>query len=169
MSIGFDNGQEFCGRSKRKEEEWNNILTNVHAGIYSYNPGFDIRKNLIERSHLTDDEELYIPRGKYMGSKDTFMKEAGEYLYYWNYQRPHRGIGMNSRTPYEVLQQSRLVGAEKLLAFPVLILEDVLEALRQCTLPVEFEAYAKAHPEPIQNHKRIKDTKRYRKQIPLIY
>jgi len=150
MSIGFDNGQEFCGGSKRKEEEWNAILSPVNAGIYSYNPHFDIRKNLIERSHLTDDEELYIPRGKYMGTKEAFMKEARDYLYYWNHQRPHSGIGMNNRTPFEMLKQSGLVGAEKLLTFPVFILEDVLEALRRCTRPIEFEAYAKAHPELIQ-------------------
>jgi len=150
MLIGFDNGQEFCGGSQRKEEEWNAILSNVHAGIYSYNPHFDIRKNLIERSHLTDDEELYIPRGRYMGTKEAFMKEARDYLYYWNYQRPHSGIEMNNRTPFEVLKQSGLVGAEKLLTFPVFIIEDVLDALRKCTIPVEFEAYAKAHPEMIQ-------------------
>lgn len=150
MSIGFDNGQEFCGGSQRKEEEWNGILANINAEIYSYNPHFDIRKNLIERSHLTDDEELYIPRGKYMGTKEAFMKEARDYLYYWNYQRPHSGIGMNNRTPFEVLKQSGLVGAEKLLSFPVLILEDIIDALRQCTLPIEFETYAKAHPQLIQ-------------------
>ena len=150
MLIGFDNGMEFCGGSKRKEEEWNKMLSEVKAGVYSYNPRFDIRKNLIERSHLTDDEELYIPRGKYMGTKEAFMKEARDYLYYWNYQRPHSGIGMNNRTPFEVLKQSGLVGAEKLLNFPVLILEEVIEALRQCMLPIEFEAYAKAHPELIQ-------------------
>lgn len=157
MSVGFDNGMEFCGGSKRKEEEWNAILSTVTAGIYSYNPHFDIRKNLIERSHLTDDEELYIPRGNYMGNKDAFMKEASDYLYYWNYQRPHSGIGMNNRTPFEVLKQSGLVGAEKLLTFPVFIIEDVLDALRKCTLPVEFETYAKAHLDMI--HKAQTDQK----------
>ncbi len=150
MLIGFDNGMEFCGGSQRKEEVWNTILANAHAGIYSYTPHFDIRKNLIERSHLTDDEELYIPRGNYMGTKKAFMKEASDYLYYWNYQRPHSGIGMNNRTPFEVLKQSGLVGAEKLLTFPVFIIEDVLDALRKCTVPLEFETYAKSHPEMIQ-------------------
>ena len=149
MLIGFDNGMEFCGGSRRKEEEWNKILATMKAGVYSYNPHFDIRKNLIERSHLTDDEELYIPRGKYMGTKEAFMQEARDYLYYWNYQRPHSGIEMHNRTPFEVLKQSGLVGAEKLLTFPVLILEDVIDALRRCTLPIEFEAYTKAHPELI--------------------
>ena len=154
MSIGFDNGMEFCGGSKRKEEEWNTILQTVQAGIYSYNPHFDIRKNLIERSHLTDDEELYIPRGNYMATKALFMKEAADYLYYWNYQRPHSGIGMQNRTPYEVLSQSGLVGAQKLLTFPVFIIEEVLDALRKSTLPLEFEAYATAHPQLIQKAQR---------------
>ncbi len=150
MDIGFDNGMEFCGGSKRKEEEWNRLLAVTRARVYSYNAGFDIRKNLIERSHLTDDEELYIPRGPYMGSKKTFMKEAADYLSYWNYERPHSGIGMHNRTPSEVLKQSGLVGIEKLLSFPVLILEDVIEALRRCILPLEFASFATAHPAAIQ-------------------
>ena len=150
MLIGFDNGGEFCGGSKRKESEWNNILAIINAGIYAYNPSFDIRKNLIERSHLTDDEELYIPRGKYMGSKEAFLNEAKDYLYYWNFERPHSGIGMQNRTPYEVLKQSGLIGIEKLLTFPVFILEDVIDALRQCTLPLELISFATEHPMTMQ-------------------
>lgn len=79
MIIGFDNGSEFCSGSKRKEEEWNQILRSMNAGVYSYEPNFDIRKNLIERSHLTDDEELYIPRGIFMGTKQGFLKEVADY------------------------------------------------------------------------------------------
>lgn len=160
MRIGFDNGMEFCGGSKRKEEEWNKLLATVNAGIYSYEPRFDIRKNLIERSHLTDDEELYIPRGRYMGDRQLFLKEVTDYQYYWNFQRPHSGIGMNNRTPYEVLKQSGILGAERLLKFPVLILEDVIEQLRRCNRDIEFESFAIEHPAAIQKSLTCQKTRR---------
>ena len=160
MDIGFDNGMEFCAGSKRKEEEWNQLLSCINAEIYSYEPRFDIRKNLIERSHLTDDEELFIPRGIYMGSKETFLKEVTGYQHYWNFERSHSGIGMNNHTPFEILKQSGVVGAEKLLRFPVLILDDVIDALRACTKPVEFEHFAKMHPDQIQKSITCQKTRR---------
>jgi len=36
------------------------------------------------------------------------------------------------------------------LQFPVFILEDVIDALRRCTLPLEFESFATEHPTVIQ-------------------
>jgi hypothetical protein len=149
IEIGVDNGIEFCAGSKRKEDEWNGLLNQISASLYSYEPKFDIRKNLIERSHLSDDEELYIPRGIYMNTKKRFAKEVQDYGYYWNFKRPHSGIGMNNRTPYEVVRQSGLVGTEKLLQFPVLIFDDVIHQLRSCTRHIEFEQYAIANPDII--------------------
>ena len=140
--------------------EWNQILSVMDARIYSYEPRFDIRKNLIERSHLTDDEELYISRGMYMGTKALFLKEVGDYQYYWNFQRSHTGIGMDNRTPFEMLKQSGLVGIEKLLNFPVLFLEDVIDALRRCNTPVMFESFAKEHPSVIQKSLTCQKTQR---------
>jgi len=146
MIIGFDNGTEFCAGSTRKEEEWDNLLVSMNAGVYSYEPNFDIRKNLIERSHLSDDEELYIPRGIFMGTKPGFVKEVTDYTPYWNTLRSHSGIGMDDRTPYEVVKQSGLLGAEKLLAFPTLILDDVINQLKICTKSILVDAYARQHP-----------------------
>lgn len=158
--VGFDNGMEFCARSKRKEEEWNKLLSCMDASIYSYGPRFDIRKNLIERSHLSDDEELFIPRGIYMGTKETFLKEVTGYQHYWNFERSHSGIGMDNRTPFEILKQSSIAGAGKLLQFPVLILDDVIDALRVCTKPIEFEYFAKTHPDRIQKSINCQKTRR---------
>lgn len=133
MVFGFDNGTKFCSGSSRKEMDWNRIVSAMNARIYSCEPRFDIRKNLIERSHLSDDEELYISRGIFMNTKKNFIKEVTDYASYWNTQRPHSGIGMADQTPYEVIKQSKLLGVEKLLAFPTLILDDVINELRICT------------------------------------
>lgn len=160
ISIGIDNGAEFCLGSKKKEDEWNKVLSVLNASVYQYNPHFDIRKNLIERSHRTDDEALFIPRGIYMTTKQKFHDEMIEYADYWNKRRPHTGIGMHKRTPEEVLKQSGLIGVDRLLNFPTLILEDVIIQLRNCTQIVEFEAYAIENPEIIQKSQTCQKTRR---------
>jgi hypothetical protein len=160
IRIGMDNGLEFCLGSKKKEDEWNKVLSVLNASVYQYDPHFDIRKNLIERSHRTDDEALYIPRGIYMKDKYTFHQEVITYADYWNKERPHTGIGMNNRTPEEVLKKQGLIGVDRLLQFPVLILEDSIKQLRDCTRIVEFEAYAIQNPDLIQKSQTCQKTKR---------
>jgi len=160
MAIGFDNGKEFCSGSSRKETEWNQIVSCMNAAIYSYEPRFDIRKNLIERSHLTDDEELYIPRGIFMNAKKTFLKEVNDYAHYWNYERPHSGIGMHDKTPYEMIKQSGLIGAEKFMSFPTFILDDVINQLKACTASVLVDAFATKHPEVMKKVSSCPKTKR---------
>jgi len=61
IKIWTDNGMEFFSGCREKKKEWNDILELLNASIDSYNPGWDVRKNLIERSHRSDDEELLIP------------------------------------------------------------------------------------------------------------
>lgn len=160
IRIGMDNGLEFCLGSKKKEDEWNRVLSVLNASVYQYDPHFDIRKNLIERSHRTDDEALFIPRGIYMTNKYTFHEEVINYADYWNLKRPHTGIGMRNRTPAEVLKQQGLIGVDRLLQFPVLILEDTIMQLRKCTNIIAFEAYALQNPDLIQKSLTCQKTRR---------
>lgn len=160
IQVGMDNGSEFCAGSERKEEEFNRLLKTMNASIYTYNPGHDIRKNLIERSHRTDDEEWYIPRGMYMTDREKFLQEAEMYQYYWNFQRPHSGVEMHGRTPFEVVSRSGLQGCEKLLKFPTLLLDQQIGLLRETTRVIEFAEYAKSHPEKIAKSVICQKTKR---------
>lgn len=158
--IGEDNGGEFCSGSKRKEDAWNQILALLNSSVYSYEPNFDIRKNLIERSHLTDDEELFIPRGHLMGTKTSFRKEVENYSFYFNFLRPHTGIGMNGRTPFGVVKDSGLIGVNRLKEFPVLILDEVIDPLRKLIQPLLFEHFAQDNPELIQKAQNCQKTRR---------
>ncbi len=160
IKIGMDNGLEFCLGSKKKEEVWNRVLSVLNASVYQYDPHFDIRKNLIERSHKTDDESFYIPRGIYMKDKYSFHQEVINYQDYWNKERPHTGTGMNNRTPQEVLMQQGLIGVDRLLQFPVLILEDSILQLRKCNSVIEFEAYALQNTDTIQKSLTCQKTRR---------
>jgi len=57
-------------------EFFSNSDTKKEKDIDCYNPNWDIRKNLIERSHRSDDEEFLIPFGDIMTTKDKFMSHA---------------------------------------------------------------------------------------------
>lgn len=138
IAIGLDNGMEFCSGSPRKEEDWNKTLKQLNAFVDPYNPYWDIRKNLIERSHRSDDEEFFIPRGDLIHSEADFLKEAGAYEHYWNEERAHGGIGMNGRTPLEVLQGAGFIGTDRLTTIPVLILDHHIKTLQQCVEPLLF-------------------------------
>ncbi len=131
--IGTDNGTEFFRGSEKKKAEWNKLLNILNAEIYSYNPGFDVRKNLIERSHRTDDEEFLVPRGQFINDKESFMIEAKGYSEYFNKLRPHSGIEMHDMTPIEKIKSCGVYHADRLLEFPTMILEHSIGVIKKYT------------------------------------
>ena len=131
--IGTDNGSEFFSGSEKKKAEWNKLLNILDAEIYSYNPGFDVRKNLIERSHRTDDEEFFVPRGQFINDKKSFMIEAKGYSEYFNNLRYHSGIEMHDMTPIEKIKSCGIYHADRLLQFPTMILEDSIGVIKKYT------------------------------------
>ncbi len=143
--VGTDNGSEFFSGSERKKAEWNKILSVLNAEIYSYNPGFDVRKNLIERSHRTDDEEFFVPRGRFIKGKKSFLIEADGYSKYFNSLRPHSGIEMNNKTPVEKLESCGIYNAKSFLNFPTMILEDHFDKIMQSTEIVRIISYLDEH------------------------
>lgn len=136
--VGIDNGAEFCSSSKRKRDKWNSILSPLNSRVYQYNPYFDVRKNIVERSHRTDDSHFLIPRGELLTNKDIFLKEVINFYHYFNFQKPHTGRNMFGRTPYEALKDTGLLNPEKLINFPVMILEEHIATIRKT---VEFLLY----------------------------
>lgn len=122
---------EFFSWSKKKQKDWNDILKELDADIDCYNPNWDIRKNLIERSHRSDDEEFLIPFGATMKTKQQFMKQAQEYSDYWNFKRSHSGKGMNGRTPEEKLLSLWIYNARDMLTFKVLNLDESFYILQE--------------------------------------
>jgi len=125
IKIWVDGGTEFCGGWEKKLAEWNNILQTINCEVYQYDGARDIRKNLIERSHRSDDEEFYVPRWYFINKRKQFIKEAKSRYMHWNYTRIHIGIEMWV-TPYEKLKGTwvwKLKWREK---FPVLILDECI-------------------------------------------
>lgn len=115
---------EFFSWSERKKEEWNEKVKYLNAVFYSYDWAKDVRKNLIERSHLSDDSEFFIPRWYFINSKKDFLKEAFDYQNYWNFERFHSGRFMNNLTPVEKARKLWIYNIDILRIFPVVILQD---------------------------------------------
>ena len=76
----------------------------------------------VERSHRTDDEEFY--RLEKRGFKDLkdFMLKASEWIYYYNYDRSHDGLG--GKSPAEALQKVTPKLPRDILFLPPIILDD---------------------------------------------
>ena len=122
---------EFFSNSEKKQWEWNNILKELDTDIDCYNPNWDIRKNLIERSHRSDDEEFLIPFGDIMTTKNKFMSQAQTYNDFRNKSRVHSWKGMNNMTPKQKLLSLWVHQADKILDFKVLYLDSHFNQLQR--------------------------------------
>lgn len=133
IHLHTDGWAEFFSGSEKKQIEWNELLSLFDADIDCYNPNWDIRKNLIERSHRSDDEEFLIPFGASWKTKEDFMMQATEYSDYWNNKRSHSWHGMDGRTPREQLEKRWLPRWQvmRLLNFPVLHLDESYHLLTE--------------------------------------
>jgi hypothetical protein len=122
ISIQVDMGGEFYSGSKRKQKVWNTDLEKYNAYIYD-TEGAKWKQNLVERSHRTDNEEFYCPRGNYINTATEFFLEGQFWIIYFN-NRSHGGIGMNGLSPKQKLEKLGITNADKICNFPCLILDD---------------------------------------------
>ena len=146
IRVHTDGGVEFFSGSERKQWEWNTILAELDADIDCYNPNWDIRKNLIERSHRSDDEEFLIPFGASMKTRKQFMVQSQEYSDYWNTLRSHSGKGMEGRTPEEKLRALWIHNAWNILTFKVLHLDETFTLLQEHLEYFQFQLLLKSVP-----------------------
>ena len=122
INVQMDMGYEFYSGSKRKQKKWNNHLCKYDVYVYD-TEGAKWKQNLVERSHKTDDEEFYCPRGSYINTITEFFLEAQFWIIYFN-NRSHSGIGMNGLSPKQKLEKIGIINAKQICNFPCLILDD---------------------------------------------
>jgi len=118
----MDMGGEFYSGSKRKQKKWNDDFSKYNAYVYD-TEGAKWKQNLVERSHRTDDEEFYCPRGDKINTITEFFLEAQFWIIYFN-NRSHNGISMNGLSPKQKLEKLEIINAKKICNFPCLILDD---------------------------------------------
>ncbi len=118
---------DFCWGSKRKEEEWNKVLKNINCSFISIPAWKKYLQGIVERSHRTDDEELYRPYLGRIKDMNSFLYHSSKYIHTYNCYRPSFGIWMNWLSPLEKLEKTNILHPTKFNEFPVFILESLVK------------------------------------------
>lgn len=113
-----------CGNILRQlQESWQISVRTIPTGKKWL-------QGIVERSHRTDDEEFYRPHLEKIASCSVFLRKAQQWQDTWNGVRQHWGHGMGGKTPLQKLGECGILVPEKVLHFPVLLLDDVLRVVR---------------------------------------
>lgn len=102
QTVLSDNGREFCGRPDQHPYELFLQLEQIeHRTTRVRRPQSN---GFIERFHRTLLDEHLRPSGrtKWYESVEEMQADLDVFLLSYNTQRPHRGRGMNGRTPVQV-------------------------------------------------------------------
>ncbi len=139
IHIQLDNGVEFCGSSRRKEEEWNSLFGLLDAQIEPIPPGAKHLQAIVENAHRKDDESFFAIHPTRCADTQEFLCKAQCWQDTWNTARPSHGIAMRGRTPLQKLRDLKSMINTHIFTFPVLLMEDVL---MKCGPAVEwFKTY----------------------------
>jgi transposase-like protein len=97
-----DNGEEFGGKSWMKVRDLRKLIAGFGCRLIQNHKGHCEENAHLERSHLTDDEEFYIPRVLHMKGEADLLNEAMGYIYYYDNLRGHSSL--NYQTPFAHLK-----------------------------------------------------------------
>ncbi len=97
-----DNGEEFGGKSWMKVRDLRKLISGFGCRLVQNHKGHAEENAHLERSHLTDDREFYIPRVLKIRSEADLLAEAAGYIYYYDNVREHSSL--NYQTPFAYLK-----------------------------------------------------------------
>ena len=118
-----DHGEEFGGKSWLKIMELRKLLAGFGCRFIQNRIKHPEENAHLERSHRTDDDEFYIPRILAINDKQTFYKEALNYIYYYNNVRKHSGI--NRQTPFQHLYSQMPDLDDRIRIVPPIFLDNI--------------------------------------------
>lgn len=118
-----DHGEEFGGRSWLKIVELRKLLSGFGVKLIQNRIKHPEENSQLERSHRTDDDEFYIPRILDIPDRQTFYKEALNYIYYYNNVRKHSGIGRI--TPFKHLSSQMPEIDDRIRIVPPVFLDNI--------------------------------------------
>lgn len=118
-----DHGEEFGGKSWLKIVELRKLLNGFNCKLIQNRIKHPEENSHLERSHRTDDDEFYIPRILDIPDRQTFYKEALNYIYYYNNVRKHFGI--NRETPFQRLSSQMPTIDDRIRIVPPLFLDNI--------------------------------------------
>lgn len=122
-----DNGSEFGGKasSRKRKIMQEFIFDHLNVSLINIPRGEKQANAYVERSHRTDDEEFYAVDLSKATSIKSFLKMAQDWIYTYNYKRPHFGTDMAGKTPIEALKSFNSLSHEAIGVMPVVILDQL--------------------------------------------
>jgi hypothetical protein len=108
-----DNGQEFGGFEEKKIKQLDEELQLFNSRFIHIPKAQKHKQGHVERSHRTDDEELYIPYLTTATDTKSFVELAIKWVWYFNVKRPHQGKYLNDNSPFEYAKRLQDEGYEK--------------------------------------------------------
>lgn len=105
---------------ERNQQAWWNNLRMERKVIRKGHPEDD---TFVERSHLTDDEEFYLPFLKVIETEQELISRGIWWQDYYNRLRAHSSLG--DRSPYQYLKSKGYPLPESFCRFPSIILDTI--------------------------------------------
>ena len=107
LALDWDHGSEFGQQTSKSKQKhpFERLLKEVgikHRYIKPYRPQTNGK---VERFWKTIEEDVL--QGTWFESYEHLQKELTEYLYYYNHERPHRGI--DGKTPAQINQNGQRI------------------------------------------------------------
>ncbi len=123
--IQTDWGDEFGGDEGKKIAWMNQRLGLFDSEITRIYKGRKEQNGYVERSHRTDDEELYIPYGAEIEDTNSLFLIAYSWLRYYNTRRRHSGDNLDNKTPIEYAKEVMPELNRDIALFPPVILDNL--------------------------------------------
>ncbi len=122
----FLEGSEWGGESLQQIERLNRrFFQPLGARLVRFPLGRKGYNGRVERSHRTDDEEFSLPL--LMGIKDEgeLVQRAAQWLYYYNVERGHTGVGMEGLSPWQKLRGLGVKVPKEFAVLPPMVLDRI--------------------------------------------
>lgn len=128
-----DNGGEFGGKatSRKRKIMQKFIFDQLNVTLLNIPEGEKQANAYVERSHRTDDEEFYAINLSKATSRQSFLYMAQDWIYTYNYKRPHFGGNMAGKTPVEAARSYHSLTNAAIGAMPVVILDQLNEHIKE--------------------------------------
>lgn len=124
--IQTDWGDEWGGDDGKKIAWKNQLLAPLGAEITRIQKGRKEQNGHVERSHKTDDEELYIPYGLEIKDTNSLFPTAHSWIRYYNTKREHAGDNLDYKITIEYAKEVMPELNRDIALFPQGVLDNLI-------------------------------------------
>lgn len=119
-------GSEWGGESLRQIERLNQqFFQPLGAQLVRFPLGRKGYNGRVERSHRTDDEEFSLPLLMSIRDERELVRRAAQWVYYYNVERPHSGVGMDGVSPWRKLRELGLQAPVEFALLPPVVCDRI--------------------------------------------